>query len=110
MPIRHGGRFAKNAAIWSRRSCLRSTALATLIDPCTWNTFFARSMPTVVIFMVDAPFRFKWLHQHFHFGTSMPFTGGGVHPIASEDRVIGLVAIFRGVFKGLAARSIRGYL
>jgi len=29
--------------------------------PWTWNTFLARSMPTVAIFMVDAPVRFKWL-------------------------------------------------
>lgn len=34
---------------------LRNTTLPCSSTPCTWNTFFAKSMPTVVIFMEDAP-------------------------------------------------------
>src|SRR5215468_4578822 len=40
---------------WSRLSCFFSTALPRSSTPCTWNTFFARSMPIVVIFIADAP-------------------------------------------------------
>jgi hypothetical protein len=36
-------------------SCFFSTALPRSSTPCTWNTFFARSMPIVVIFIADAP-------------------------------------------------------
>ena len=55
-----------------------------LIDSVTWNTFFARSMPTVAIFVVDAPLG-QWL-------MTLPLwhvdavTGGGVHPIAFGGR------------------------
>jgi hypothetical protein len=61
MPIRQGGKLTKKVAIWSRRSCFFNTALPSSSTPCTWNTFFAKSMPTVVIFTVDAPALFKWL-------------------------------------------------
>ncbi len=40
------------------------------INPDRCNLHGGRSYP------------FKWLHEHFHFGTLMPFSGGGVHPIA----------------------------
>lgn len=50
MPIRHVGRLTKNAAICSRLSCVLPCSLM----PWTWNTFFAKSMPTVAFFMVDA--------------------------------------------------------
>ena len=61
MPTRHGGKLTKNAATWSRLSCFFKTVLPRSSTTWIWNTFFAKSMPIVVIFMTDAPSRFKWL-------------------------------------------------
>ena len=83
MPIRQGGKLAKNLDTCSRRSRFRSTAFPRSSIPCTCMTFFARSIPTVVIFITDAPIRLSG-NQHFHFGTSMPFRVGASGAIAGK--------------------------
>src|SRR5256885_17133797 len=40
---------------------LRSTSLPRTSTAWTWKTFFAKSIPTVVIFTADAPILVKWL-------------------------------------------------
>src|ERR1017187_2063047 len=84
MPITHGAKLAKNTPTCARRSCLRSTAFPRSSIPCTWNTFFAKSIPTVVIFMLDAPIHLSG-NQHFHFGTLMPFRVGAPIPLVSSS-------------------------
>jgi len=39
---------------------LRIRTLPRLVTPCTWNTCLARSIPTVVTSIVDAPARCEW--------------------------------------------------
>ena len=53
--VRHGGRLAKNAATWSRLNYFFKAVWPHSSTAWIWNTFFARSIPTVVIFMMDAP-------------------------------------------------------
>jgi hypothetical protein len=79
MPMTQGGRFAKNTATGAQRSCLRRTALPRSSTPWSWKMFLAKSIPTVVIFIVDAPIQLSG-NQHFHFGTSMPFRVGASIP------------------------------
>lgn len=49
MPIKHGGNAATSSISFSRRTVLRSTVCPIRSTPCTVNTDFARSIPTVVI-------------------------------------------------------------
>src|SRR5215831_9111601 len=49
--------------------------------PCTWRRFFARSMPTVVAFILVAPF--SVVDSHLHCGTLMPYQKGATIPLAS---------------------------
>src|ERR1022692_4596778 len=90
MPITHGAKLAKNTPTCARRSGLRSTAFPRSSIPCTWNTFFAKSIPTVVIFMLDATIHLSG-HQHFHFGTLMPFRVGAPIPLLWGASVGGLI-------------------
>src|SRR3954454_7788848 len=53
IPIRHGGRPAKNASSLPLASFLRSSGRPCASAPCTWNQDFARSSPTVVISITD---------------------------------------------------------
>ena len=53
--------------------------------PCTWNTFFARSIPIVVSFISVAPF-VQVVVSQLHFGTSMPFQRGATIPLVSAGR------------------------
>jgi hypothetical protein len=52
MPIRQGGSFAKNFSIRPRLRRWRITAVPSASTPCTWNTFFAKSNPIVVTFLI----------------------------------------------------------
>jgi hypothetical protein len=45
----------------------------------------AKSIPIVVIFIVDAPIQLSG-DQHFHFGTLMPFRVGASIPLLSTIR------------------------
>jgi hypothetical protein len=54
------GKFAKKAATWSRRNCFSNTAWSPRLPREPENTFFARSIPIVVISM-RRPFGFEWL-------------------------------------------------
>src|SRR5262245_19816891 len=56
MPTRHGASLAKNASTCLRLSLRATTTLPTASTPWTWNTFFARSIPMVVIAVMDGPF------------------------------------------------------
>src|SRR5262249_36393992 len=55
MPTRHGGSLAKNANTSLRLSFRATTTLPSASTPWTWNTFFARSSPMVVIVVMDGP-------------------------------------------------------
>src|SRR6185437_837465 len=60
MPTKHGGRVAKNFATSARFNCLRIKTAPRLLTPCTWKTCLARSIPTVVTSIADAPTHFEW--------------------------------------------------
>ena len=66
--------------------------------------FFAKSMPTVVIFMVDAPVRFKWLSTRYHFGTSMPLRVGASIPLREPFLIMCIVSML--AMRMLAAKGI----
>jgi transposase-like protein len=55
MPIRQGGRSAKKATTRPRESRRRNTGRPSASTPCTWNTDFARSIPTVTAAMANNP-------------------------------------------------------
>src|SRR5215470_6568813 len=110
MPITHAGRLAKNEPIWSRLSCLFNTALPRASTPWIWNTFFAKSMPIVVMFMMDAPSGSSGL-------ITLPLwhndavSGGGVHTIALLEPHSPLwVADSTGGCNTLAAMAAEGVL
>jgi hypothetical protein len=52
MPTRHGASLAKNAHTSLRLSFRAMTTLPSASTPWTWNTFFARSIPMVVIVLM----------------------------------------------------------
>ena len=85
MPIRHGGILLKNSSIWWRLSCFLSTAFPRSSTPWTWKTFFAKSMPTVVIFMVDAPAPLKWLASAPTLAHTMPLGVGASIPLEMDS-------------------------
>src|SRR5512134_1528243 len=58
MPIRQGDRLAKKGMTSARRNRLRRTTRPSASTPWTWNTFLAKSNPTVVTFIADGPSRF----------------------------------------------------
>ena len=60
IPTRHGSSLAKNDAILSPLTCSFNTVLPLSYTPCAWIRLFAKSMPTVVIVISDAPF-IQWL-------------------------------------------------
>ncbi len=52
MPIRHGGRLAISGNKSARETLgLTNAGLPLSSTPCTANTFLARSIPTVIMFM-----------------------------------------------------------
>src|SRR5262245_52024138 len=53
MPTRHGASLAKNAKTSLRLSFRATTTLPSPSTPWTWNTFFARSSPMLVIVVMD---------------------------------------------------------
>src|SRR5271154_1747120 len=53
MPTRHGGRASKNLSTSARRSFFLAVTWPAASTPWTWNTDLARSIPIVVVFMVD---------------------------------------------------------
>src|SRR5687768_7006284 len=55
MPTKQGGRLAKSSSTLLLASFLRRTGRPAASAPCTWNQFFARSSPTVVISVTDGP-------------------------------------------------------
>src|SRR5215475_11450357 len=71
MPTRHGGSLAKNANTSLRLSLRATTTLPSASTPWTWNTFFARSSPMVVIVVMDGS-SLVIRHQRSLYGTSMP--------------------------------------
>src|SRR5689334_7126593 len=93
MPTRHGSSFAKNAAIWSRLTCLRATTLPRSSTAWIWNTFFAKSRPTVVTFMLDAYF-VQVVDQALPLWHIDAVASGGVHltesghSVSSRQRLI----------------------
>src|SRR5262249_34449291 len=52
MPTRHGGSLANNANASVRLSFRATTTLPSASTPWTWNTYFARSSPMVVIVVI----------------------------------------------------------
>jgi hypothetical protein len=58
--------------------------------------------------MVDA-LSLQWLLQHFHFGTSMPVKGGGVHSITSDKFFKHNRCPLTTKFPGLAVQKMLGY-
>src|SRR3954463_11904628 len=77
-----GGRVARNARTWPRRSFLRKTTAPALSAPCSWKMYLARSSPTVLTWFMDASVRGL---QRPHSGTPRPpgasTPSGPVHPI-----------------------------
>src|SRR5215510_1756412 len=71
MPTRHGGSLAKNANTSLRLSLRATTTLPSASTPWTWNTFFARSSPMLVIVVMDGS-SLVIRHQRSLYGTSMP--------------------------------------
>src|SRR5688500_9268214 len=55
MPTKQGGRLAKSSSTLLLASFLRRTGRPAASAPRTWNQFFARSSPTVVISVTDGP-------------------------------------------------------
>src|SRR5215203_242755 len=53
--MRQDGSFAKNGITCARLSARRTITSPLRLTACTWKTFLARSMPTVVISIVVAP-------------------------------------------------------
>ena len=56
-PDQAGRQVGKELQHLAALQLLAQHRFAALITPWTWNTLFARSIPTVVIFMADAPSR-----------------------------------------------------
>jgi hypothetical protein len=78
--------FTKTA----RLSFLRQTGFSMRSTPCTWNTFFARSTPTQISFMVDS-FFYDWLCGNSNVAPRCPF---------GEEESIPLLSIWSGWCNG----------
>src|ERR1700729_4139691 len=81
MPTRQGGAEAKKLAICERFSFFLTTAWPRSSTPCTWNTFFAKSRPIAVVFMVVAPISVKWTLNTSTLAHRCRLGDGGDHPI-----------------------------
>jgi len=66
-------RLPGDVPAWARL-CVRATALPNVSAPCAWNTFFARSSPTVIISDMTILPRGS---SRTHLGTLTPSGGGG---------------------------------
>ena len=55
VPIRHAGHWATIDTSLARLTVFRITTAPFSSTPCTLNTFFARSIPTVVILLMTSP-------------------------------------------------------
>ena len=62
-----------------RLTVRRSTALPCSLMPCILNMFFAKSIPTVLIFMMTPPLVIGMTAHHFQSGTFDASRVGGVH-------------------------------
>src|SRR3989344_5931671 len=60
MPIRQGGRLATVSRSFARVTRFVSTVFPCRFTPWRWNTFLAKSIPSVVTFMIDSSF-FGWM-------------------------------------------------
>ena len=76
----HGGKFPKNTGYLRAPQLLAQHRFTPFIHRMHLKQFFAKSIPTIVIFIADAPIRLSG-NQHFHFGTSMPFRVGASIPL-----------------------------
>src|SRR3990172_7003682 len=74
MPTKQGGILLKNSINSLRRSCRAMTTLPCPSTPCTWNTFFAISMPIVVACMWTTPSCDSFSNDH-PLAHSMPGAG-----------------------------------
>src|ERR1700687_3460469 len=82
MPIRHGSSLAKNDATWARLSCFLNAVLPRSSTPCIWIRFFAKSTPTVVTFIADAPLD-QVVNPQFPLWHIDAVSSGGVHSITT---------------------------
>ena len=98
MAMRNAGCSAMNFADCGRDSFLRNTTNPFAAAPCSWNTFFARLMPMILIFSMDAV-SFSLCFQHHNLATArrhqMEYgSHSGAHQV---DRTCpGHMAIFEG--------------
>src|SRR3990170_5068320 len=74
MPTKQGGILLKNSINSLRRSCRAMMTLPCPSTPCTWNTFFAISMPIVVACMWTTPSCDSFSNDH-PLAHSMPGAG-----------------------------------
>src|SRR5882757_854555 len=83
-PMTQGGSCATNDSSLLRPIVRRTSTLPPESTPCTENTFFARSIPTVVTLLTGLP-PLGWIetHTHFNFGTDVPLGRGS--PLHSLD-------------------------
>src|SRR5580700_3363621 len=81
MPTVQGGSWAKNFSTAPRRSWRRNTTLPEASAPRTWNTFFAKSKPIMLILSMDGSL--VWSNRHHQSGTLMP--SGAVHTIFARS-------------------------
>src|SRR5512145_2137938 len=87
IPIRHGGHCAMSSSNFPRPMQRRSTTQPSASTPCTENTFFARSIPTVVTSLMGLPLlviEHAHTRQSWHFdaisGRGSPLHSLGCHP------------------------------
>src|ERR1700741_3019942 len=81
-----GGCLARKPSNCARHTFLRNNGRPSFDAACTWKTRFAKSIPIIVAFSMDA---FSSVAGHatspaWH--TSMP-SGGGIHPIKTHKSV-----------------------
>src|SRR5204863_2746028 len=85
IPTTHAGSCANNSSSLPRRTAFLSVGLPCSSTPCTLNTLFAKSTPTVVIFIAPPPL-IDWTRTHFQSGTVDAVRAGGGHSIRSSGQ------------------------
>jgi hypothetical protein len=83
MPIRHGGICAISSVSFARDTARRTITPPLASAPCTENTFFAKSIPTVETMLMGLPL-LKRLISQTNPGTPVPYRDGEVPYIHYE--------------------------
>ena len=91
MPIRQGGQFAMKRSSLVREKDFLKTTLLCLFMPTRLKLFFAKSMPTIVIFIMTSP-TIKYLFNTFtlvHFDADCVGGVRLIHYVDMEHQRVG---------------------